>query len=123
MTQQEYLEFKRKAKEKFGYNDAQVDGYLQKKGITFDRPQQQKSPSITDPFKKIGGFVGNVANDAAKTLLVKPVTRAVQAGAYGVGALTHNEGLKNTALGDVQVGPWKVEAQKAGGAGVKQIVG
>jgi hypothetical protein len=122
MTYQEYVTFKQKAKEKFGYNDAQVDSYLKSKGISFNQPSQT-SPSIKDPFKKIGGFVKDVAADATKTLLVKPVTRAVQVGAYGVGALTKNEQLKDKALGDVQVGPFRVEAQKTGSAGVKQIVG
>ncbi len=83
--------------------------------------------------KVVGGavnFVGGVAKDAAKTLLVKPAARVAETvgrtGILGEKIKTGYETMNDEGGQDLKLGPlgnYNVEAVKTGFAGAKQIAG
>lgn len=79
-------------------------------------------------FGKVAGFVGDVAKDAAKSLLVKPAARTAEAigrtGILGENIKRGYEEMADTGQ-DINVlgSDFKIEPVKTGMAGAKQITG
>jgi len=92
--------------------------------------QEMPAPEEKSGLAKVGGFIKDVAKDAAKTLVVKPVARATEAiGRTGIFGQNIKKGYEemadngesqnlNTALGN-----YDIESVKGGLAGAKQVVG
>ncbi len=122
MTKDQEFQLRKQAADR-GYNPQQINQFIQF--------AKQKTPAAqpTPPQKEKGeGFLKSLVKDPIKTLVVKPGTRIAQAGVSAYGALTGNTELQDRAAQDTNVkipllGNFKIEGQKTGLAGAKQIAG
>jgi hypothetical protein len=93
------------------------------------RTPVQFAPQSQSRFSSgLKNFLGDIIKDPIENLLVRPAVRATQAGIAGFGAITGNEKAMDFGSKDVDVrlplfGNFKIEGQKTGTAGVKQILG
>lgn len=108
---------------KRGYDRQKVEAFVQ---FAKDKENTSQPTTAREPEKT--NLVKQLAKDAFSTLIVRPGARIGQAAAYGIGALTGNEQIKERAAGNqhVNLGPlgtYDVGTPRAGVQGLKQVAG
>ncbi len=115
-----------------GYDPSKTQRYLQfmetqLSGSTFLQPTPIPQPKPKSNFN-LGGAIKSIVKDPVQTLLVKPAVRTAQAGIAAYGAISGNQRALDYSTQDQNVklpllGNFKVEGQKTGLAGIKQVSG
>jgi hypothetical protein len=124
MTPQQEQQLRLQAKAR-GYDKAKEDAYVE---FVRNKTAPASTPPADEKKQKGENFLKSLAKDALKTLVVKPGARIGQAAAYGLGAITKDEHLKQAAFEDVSInlgplGKYNIEEQKGGMSGIKQVAG
>lgn len=128
MSPQQEQQLRQQAKLR-GYDEAKTNAYVDFVRNKTASQIEASRPVASAPKQQQGdGFIKSLAKDAFKTLIVKPGARIGQAAAYGLGAITKDENLKNAAFEDTNInlgllGNYDIEGQRGGVSGVKQVVG